>query len=542
VLLCSVHASGQAPLPPPDSVEAPAPDDRREVPDVIAPDVLEPQLRPAPVVRIGADFTVGASDDVHAVLVVRGDARIAGHIRRDVVVIFGDADIAETASIDGSLTVIGGQARVRAGAMVRGDVFVLGGTMDAEPGFVPGNGHVVIDPTAIGVHVDGLVPWITTGLLWGRPIVPSLPWVWTIVGAFFLVYLALTLLLERPVRRCADVIAAKPVTVFVTGLLTLVLVGPLALLVAVTIVGVLVLPFAICALLFAWLIGRAGVTRWIGMSLVPEARDEEGRSSRAMATRSLLIGSVAIVLLYAVPVVGMLVWGMGGVMALGSAVTSFREGYRRENPSSPRSWRRRRAEMWAGASAPATPTPVASAQAASAPPAMYPAAGAAPVPPSTDMPVVDRGAAPETEPPVTPPFGSPGLFGSLREFPAASFRDRLAAFALDVVVVFIAGRALDLLYFPADRRFILLLVLYHVAFWATKGTTVGGIICQLRVIKVDGGKLGPGDALIRGIAGVLSAAVAGIGFLWMLKDPDRETWHDKIAGTQVIKVPRHYPV
>ena len=176
---------------------------------------------------------------------------------------------------------------------------------------------------------------------------------------------------------------------------------------------------------------------------------------------------------------------------------------------------------------------------------MHPAAGAAPVPPSTDASVVDRGGvARETEPPVAPPVDvdSPGSFGSVREFPAAAFRDRLAAFALDVVVVFIAGRALDLIYFPADRRFVLLLVLYHVAFWATKGTTVGGIICQLRVIKVDGEKLGPGDALIRGIAGVLSAAVAGIGFLWMLKDPDRETWHDKIAGTQVVKVPRHYPV
>ena len=127
-------------------------------------------------------------------------------------------------------------------------------------------------------------------------------------------------------------------------------------------------------------------------------------------------------------------------------------------------------------------------------------------------------------------------------FPQARFRDRLAAFVLDVTVVVIGARALDLLYSPADRRFILLLVLYHIAFWATKGTTVGGMICNLRVVKLDGQPLRPAEALVRGVAGVLSGAVAGLGFLWMLKEPHRETWHDRIAGTQVVKVPRNYPV
>jgi uncharacterized RDD family membrane protein YckC len=131
---------------------------------------------------------------------------------------------------------------------------------------------------------------------------------------------------------------------------------------------------------------------------------------------------------------------------------------------------------------------------------------------------------------------------ALTGFPAASFLERLAAFALDLIVVVIGARALDLLYEPFDRRFILLLVLYHIAFWATKGTTVGGMICNLRVVKLDGQPLRPAEALVRGVAGVLSGAVAGLGFLWMLKDPHRETWHDKIAGTQVIKVPRDYPV
>jgi uncharacterized RDD family membrane protein YckC len=121
----------------------------------------------------------------------------------------------------------------------------------------------------------------------------------------------------------------------------------------------------------------------------------------------------------------------------------------------------------------------------------------------------------------------------------ATFRERLAAFALDVVVVLITAIALDLLEFRGGRNFVLLLLLYHVAFWAAKGTTIGGIICQLRLVRADGQPLQLGDAFIRGLAGILSGVVAGLGFLWMLKAPERETWHDKIAGTMVVKVPRH---
>jgi uncharacterized RDD family membrane protein YckC len=50
------------------------------------------------------------------------------------------------------------------------------------------------------------------------------------------------------------------------------------------------------------------------------------------------------------------------------------------------------------------------------------------------------------------------------------------------------------------------------------------------------------DALVRGLSSIFSVAVAGIGVLWILRDPERQAWHDKIAGTYVVKVPRHYPI
>ena len=73
-----------------------------------------------------------------------------------------------------------------------------------------------------------------------------------------------------------------------------------------------------------------------------------------------------------------------------------------------------------------------------------------------------------------------------------------------------------------------------------KTTTVGGIICQLRVVRVDGAPLRFVDALVRGLSSMFSLAVLGLGCLWILKDPERQAWHDRIAGTYVVQVPRNW--
>jgi uncharacterized RDD family membrane protein YckC len=83
---------------------------------------------------------------------------------------------------------------------------------------------------------------------------------------------------------------------------------------------------------------------------------------------------------------------------------------------------------------------------------------------------------------------------------------------------------------------------YHIGFWTWKSTTFGGIVCQLRVVRLDGTPLRFVDALVRGIASLFSLAVVGLGCLWILKDEERQSWHDMIAGTYVVTVPRNWPL
>jgi uncharacterized RDD family membrane protein YckC len=80
--------------------------------------------------------------------------------------------------------------------------------------------------------------------------------------------------------------------------------------------------------------------------------------------------------------------------------------------------------------------------------------------------------------------------------------------------------------------------LYYVLLIGRKGQTLGKMILGIKVIKTDGSKK-PGylSAFLREIIGkIISAMVFGLGYLWMLWDGKKQTWHDKIANTIVVKV------
>ena len=155
--------------------------------------------------------------------------------------ILGHAQLAGTAEIDGSFVVVGGTGVIAEGARVHEDVFALGG-LDAAPGFSPGGNHVAIGTASLGARLTALVPWLTRGLVFGRLIVPDLGWVWTVAIVFFLLNLLLNLLFDAPVRACAAALRATPVSAFLTGLLVMLLAGPLCLLLAISVVGIAVDP------------------------------------------------------------------------------------------------------------------------------------------------------------------------------------------------------------------------------------------------------------------------------------------------------------
>lgn len=70
------------------------------------------------------------------------------------------------------------------------------------------------------------------------------------------------------------------------------------------------------------------------------------------------------------------------------------------------------------------------------------------------------------------------------------------------------------------------------------GQTLGKKVCNIRVVDADTGQpgIGAGRAIGRYFARWLSAIVLLLGYLWMLWDPKKQTWHDKLVSSIVVKV------
>jgi uncharacterized RDD family membrane protein YckC len=77
--------------------------------------------------------------------------------------------------------------------------------------------------------------------------------------------------------------------------------------------------------------------------------------------------------------------------------------------------------------------------------------------------------------------------------------------------------------------------LYLAWCWHKGGMTVGMRAWRVKIVDRDGGKPGWGASAIRFPVSLVSAAIAGLGFLWSLADPGKRTWHDILSGTRLVR-------
>ena len=459
------------------------------------PGILEVGSDDGEVVKIGGSYLLRKDQEVERLVVISGLARIEGTVKDEIVVIAGGATLAGSARVQGNVVVLGGTVEVEEGATVRGDLVVLGGGAEVPPGFEPGGEQVSIGTIPAGGMLAEVIPWFTQGLFLGRPIVPSLTWIWAVVAVLALLYLLINFIFSGPVHACAQALADKPLSVGLVGMLVLVLIAPLSLMLVVSVIGLVLIPFFWVMLLVAGLVGSVGVARWIGTRVLAE----ESPENRVDAARSLLIGLALITLVFMIPVLGFAAWSVLCVLALGAAATEAFAGLRRENPAAP---------------SPAAPVP---------PPAP---AGSGPV----DDKAVESAAQTASQ-------DERVSADDLSAFQRATFLVRLGAFLIDLAMVAFLTYLLEI---GGGKTFLLFLI-YRIAHWSWQGTTVGGIICRLRVVRTDGTPIRFTEAAVRGLSSILSTLVVGLGWLWILWDPERQAWHDKIAGTLVVRVPSDWP-
>ena len=109
------------------------------------------------------------------------------------------------------------------------------------------------------------------------------------------------------------------------------------------------------------------------------------------------------------------------------------------------------------------------------------------------------------------------------------------------VLTLIYGRAYwsdpDLFKGPADVVVQLVLpAIAIVAFWIARQATPGKMVIHARIVDAETGEPPTrAQAIRRYVAYYVSLFGFGLGFFWVAWDRRKQGWHDKLAGTVVIR-------
>jgi uncharacterized RDD family membrane protein YckC len=453
----------------------------------------------------GSSTSEGEAEDVVSVF---GSTRVTGPVHDTAVAVLGNVYV--DSKVGGNVVSVLGGVKLGPNAEVDGDVVAVLGGVDQDPAAViHGSVQRILNLSVGDVgEFNWLSVWMNKCLFYGRPLAfaPGLGWAWTLALGLLVFYACLALMFRTGVDACVQTLESQPGHTALAALLGILFTPVLLILLCVTIIGIAAIPFVVGALFCMSLFGKAVVLAWLGGRISGRRPGAVGHPAVAV-----LIGGVVALVLYVVPVVGFLVYKLLGFFGFGAVLYTLvlRQRARRLTGAPP--------TQPGGRAAMAGPGWTAGGDAA---PAAGMAAGAA----------MGAGAG-VAEASAGAPAVAPEITAAL---PRAGFWVRMGALFLDVLLV---GFALSLIR-PFGDFHIVVLAIYGAIMWKLRGTTVGGIVFDLHVVRIDGRPVDWETAIVRALGCFLSLCVVFLGFIWIAFDNNNQAWHDKIAGTVVVRTRR----
>jgi uncharacterized RDD family membrane protein YckC len=121
---------------------------------------------------------------------------------------------------------------------------------------------------------------------------------------------------------------------------------------------------------------------------------------------------------------------------------------------------------------------------------------------------------------------------------AAGFWRRFGAAVIDALVVVVVEFILKAVLDNAGVALSFVFSFgYYTYFHGRTGQTPGDAALGIRVVDIDSGEvIGYGRAFGRALVSIVSGLVIAIGYLWMLWDPRKQTWHDKAVSSLPVRV------
>lgn len=253
------------------------------------------------IVKIGSDVTIDEGMKVRNVFALGGQVTVEGFVENHVIAVGGSVVLTKTAIVGGNVISLGGIVARGRGSEIHGNL--------------------------TEINADDISAAISNALSdeW-----EGWSWIFAIVSlSIFIGVLLVTLLIvhfiPKPIRVISTAVRDIPFKVILWGIIGLILIVPMAVLLAVSVIGIVLIPLEMTLVLCAIILGFIAVSQLVGEKLYAVLKRHDSN-----IVRETIWGLIILWVIGWIPYVGWMlkvfavVLGLGGVL-----VTRFGTSYKR---------------------------------------------------------------------------------------------------------------------------------------------------------------------------------------------------------------------
>lgn len=257
-------------------------------------------VRDKSVVKIGEDINMGEELHLKDLVAIKGNVSVKGIVDEDVVAVLGSITLYPTAKVNGDVVAVGGNIVRHEGSQVKGDIVEIG---------ISKGGANMIASYAPFIGIVGIGGFLVLKVL--------------VLLGFIGIAAILVSFMTPQIGVISSNIEKEWVKALLWGILGALLICPVALLLAVTIIGIPLILIEILFVSIAMTMGYVAVTQIIGKKFTKAIK----KPNQPMLIE-VIWGLVILFLIDLVPFAGPIIKGLVATIGFGGAIVT-RLGYQK---------------------------------------------------------------------------------------------------------------------------------------------------------------------------------------------------------------------
>ena len=244
------------------------------------------------IIKIADDITLEEGKEADHIIAVGGQITVYGLVEKNVVALGGSVVLTSKAIVKGNVVSVGGVVTRGSGSEVLGDITEI--NMSAVSSSISSALRGEIEGWSLLLNIISLC----------------------FFAIILIIALIMTLLVPRSLAIVVNSIESRSIKSFLWGCLATLLIVPFFMLLAISIVGIFLIPLAFTALLLAAIIGFIAVSSLIGNRIITKIFHGYKKS----LIKETIVGISLLWIIGWIPYAGMVVkilaitWGLGGVV------------------------------------------------------------------------------------------------------------------------------------------------------------------------------------------------------------------------------------